>query len=497
MKLRKVPKAGKAPVKSVQEKLGYGCGKPLGAFGFIVGLSTLIYAFTFLCNDVSGCPAPSLLDPSTLSLDTLKEDVNWPQGGLNAFFDLQVTLWVLSYYLLSLILYVFLPGKVVEGTELACKGRLRYKFNAFSSAIWILSGLALGTCLYGADFVIWVFLWDNYLQIITANLIICIVLATFVYAKSFSVPEPGQPNPELRELAPGGHTGNALYDFFIGRELNPRIQLPITFVDEASRTVDINVWCEMRPGLLGWIILNLSNVARQYRTYGYISNSIALSAAFQTFYVLDALYMEPAVLTTIDVIMDGFGYMLSFGHLVWVPFIYNLQTRYLAVFPLELCLKDIMLTLTITGVGYWIFRGANNQKNRFRTDPDGHHVKHIQYIPTSSGSKLMISGWWGLARHINYLGDWLMSWSYSLPTGLAGYTMVESINSAGDVQKQAIQTPEVRGWGIIFTYFFMIYFGVLLIHRERRDEEKCKRKYGADWKRYTSIVRSRIVPGIY
>jgi delta14-sterol reductase len=368
---------------------------------------------------------------------------------------------------------------------------------AFSSAVCILSGLALGTFVYGADFIIWVFLWDNYLQIITANLIICMVLATFVYAKSFSVPEPGQLNPELRELAPGGQTGNALYDFFIGRELNPRVQLPIPFVDEASRTVDINVWCEMRPGLLGWIILNLSNMARQYRTYGYISNSIALSTAFQTFYVLDALYMERAVLTTIDVIMDGFGYMLSFGHLVWVPFIYNLQTRYLAVFPVELCLKDILLNLTITGVGYWIFRGANNQKNRFRTDPHDPRVKHIQYIQTSSGSKLMISGWWGLARHINYLGDWLMSWSYSLPTGLAGYTMVESINSAGDVQKQAIQTPEVRGWGIVFTYFFILYFGVLLIHREGRDEEKCKRKYGVDWKRYTSIVRSRIVPGIY
>ncbi|KAJ5604108.1 C-14 sterol reductase [Penicillium hordei] len=496
MGLRKIFKAT-APVQSVQGKRGYEFGKPLGAVVFIFGLSTLIYAFTFLCNDVSGCPAPSLLNPSTLSLDKLKEEVGWPQDGLKAFFDMRVTLWVLSYYLLSLVLYVFLPGEVVEGTELACKGRLRYKFNAFSSAIWILSGLALGTYVYGADFIIWVFLWDNYLQIITANLMICIILATFVYAKSFSVPKPDQLNPELRELAPGGHTGNALYDFFIGRELNPRVKLPIPFVDEASRTIDINVWCEMRPGLLGWIILNLSNMARQYRTYGYISNSIALSTAFQTFYVLDALYMERAVLTTIDVIMDGFGYMLSFGHLVWVPFIYNLQTRYLAVFPLEMCLKDILLTLTITGVGYSIFRGANNQKNRFRTDPNDPRVKHIKYIQTSSGSKLMISGWWGLARHINYLGDWLMSWSYSLPTGFAGYTMVESINSAGDVQKQAIQTPEVRGWGIIFTYFFMLYFGVLLIHREGRDEEKCKRKYGADWKRYTSTVRSRIVPGIY
>ena len=98
-------------------------------------LPTLIYAFTFLCNDVSGCPAPSLLNPSTLSLDQLKAEVGWPQDGLNGFFDARVTLWVLSYYLLSLVLYVFLPGEEVEGTELACTGRLRSKFNGMDMVL--------------------------------------------------------------------------------------------------------------------------------------------------------------------------------------------------------------------------------------------------------------------------------------------------------------------------------------------------------------------------
>jgi delta14-sterol reductase len=95
----------------------------------VFGLPILIYSFPFLCNDVSGCPAPSLLHPSTLSLNQLKKEIGWPQDGLNAFFDTQVTMWVLSYYLLSLALYMFLPGQEVEGTELACKGRLQYKFN--------------------------------------------------------------------------------------------------------------------------------------------------------------------------------------------------------------------------------------------------------------------------------------------------------------------------------------------------------------------------------
>jgi protein-S-isoprenylcysteine O-methyltransferase Ste14 len=43
----------------------------------------------------------------------------------------------------------------------------------------------------------------------------------------------------------------------------------------------------------------------------------------------------------------------------------------------------------------------------------------------------------------------------------------------------------------------MVYFAILLIHRERRDEEKCRRKYGKDWDRYVELVPWRIVPGIY
>lgn len=352
--------------------------------------------------------------------------------------------------------------------------------------------------MHGADFVVWTFLWDNYVKVITANLLISSSVALFVYLKSFSVPKPGSANPDSRELAPGGHTGNVLYDFFIGRELNPRVRLPIPFVSEESRTLDIKVFMEMRPGLLGWTILNLSNVAHQYRTYGYVTDSIILVTIFQAFYILDSLYMEPAIMTTMDVIMDGFGFMLSFGDVVWVPHVYSIQSRYLAVFPLQLGWSGMALVVGVTAAGYSIFRGANNQKNRFRTDPNDPRVKHIKFIETASGSKLMISGWWGLARHINYLGDWVMSWAYCLPTGIAGYAIIETINPAsGHLQKQAVQTPEVRGWGMIFTYFYMLYFAVLLIHREMRDEEKCERKYGADWTRYTSLVRSRIIPGIY
>ena len=88
---------------------------------------------------------------------------------------------------------------------------------------------------------------------------------------------------------------------------------------------------------------------------------------------------------------------------------------------------------------------------------------------TQRGTKLIISGWWGTARHINYFGDWLMGLAYCLPCGFDS----------------------------VIPYFFAIYFAILLIHRERRDDHACHKKYGADWKRYCDLVRWRIVPFLY
>jgi len=175
--------------------------------------------------------------------------------------------------------------------------------------------------------------------------------------------------------------------------------------------------------MLGWVLLDLAFVARQYKTYGYVTDSILLITIFQSVYVFDALWMEPAILTTMDVTTDGFGFMLAFGDLVWLPFIYSLQTRYLSVYPLQLGLNGTLGVIIVQGVGYFIFRAANNQKNRFRTNPNDPRVSHLRYIETKSGSKLLVTGWWGTARHINYLGDWIMGWTYCLPTGIAGYVI--------------------------------------------------------------------------
>ncbi len=107
-------------------------GSRLGAFGISFGLPLVTYLMTFLCNDVSGCPVPSVLHPSSLTIDKLKQDVGWPEDGLWGLTSFKVTGFVLAYYLLSLILYRVLPGEVAEGTQLPSGGKLKYKFNSMS-----------------------------------------------------------------------------------------------------------------------------------------------------------------------------------------------------------------------------------------------------------------------------------------------------------------------------------------------------------------------------
>ncbi|MGH0141538.1 UNVERIFIED_CONTAM: hypothetical protein FKN15_013230 [Acipenser sinensis] len=220
------------------------------------------------------------------------------------------------------------------------------------------------------------------------------------------------------ELAPGGNSGNLIYDFFIGHELNPRI-----------KNFDLKYFCELRPGLIGW----------------------------------------EAILTTMDIVHDGFGFMLAFGDLVWVPFTYSLQAFYLVNHPNEVSWPFAAAIITLNFIGYIVFRKANSQKNAFRRNPYDPKVAHLMTIPTATGKSLLVSGMWGFVRHPNYLGDIIMALAWSLPCGFSH----------------------------ILPYFYVIYFTCLLIHREARDEHQCLKKYGSAWDEYCRQVRYRIFPGVY
>jgi Delta14-sterol reductase len=189
----------------------------------------------------------------------------------------------------------------------------------------------------------------------------------------------------------------------------------------------------------------------------------------QFLYIAHAVHFEPSILTTMDITTEGFGFMLSYGDLAWVPFIFSTQSKYLVERGQELPLPGILAAAALGAVGYYIFQGANSQKDQFRTDPYHPSVVHLQTLATARGTRLICSGWWGLARHINYTGDWLIGLSWCL----------------------------VCGFGCLVPYVYSLYFAVLLIHRERRDDRSCCRKYGEDWGKYCARVPYRLIPCVY
>ncbi|KAJ2337931.1 erg24, C-14 sterol reductase, partial [Coemansia sp. RSA 2618] len=204
----------------------------------------------------------------------------------------------------------------------------------------------------------------------------------------------------------------------------------------------------------------------QYVQFGAVSGSMWLAIVPQIGYCVDTLVFERNVLTTMDITTDGFGWMLSFGDLTWVPAMYSLQARFLAFHPVHHSSPMAAFIAALAVASFLVFRLSNSEKNVFRTNPSDPAVSHLKYITTESGSKLLVSGWWGMARHINYTGDWFYGLAQCLATGF--------------------ETP--------MTYFFAVYFLVLLLHRNYRDECKCRDKYKKDWIRYCEQVPYLFIP---
>jgi len=418
----------------------YEFGGPLGAAFLPVVLVSTIYFLVIAANK------DYVLTPSTLPLLPSR----FPTNARELFPSLEAVLVCLGWFLFQVALERVLPGEKTPGTLLRDgKTRLMYNCNghlAFWVSLlvvvhgypqWDASGNFAGLGAFPLD---WVF--DHYVELASAAMLLSTALSCYLYVKSHT---------EGAMLALGGDTGNAAYDWFIGRELNPR-----------EGDFDWKQFCELRPGLIGWQVLNIACAYKQWKETGHVTVPMVLVNLFQGLYVWDALYSETAILTTMDITTDGFGFMLAFGDLAWVPFTYSLQARFLVHHSPAMPMAFWALVVACKVLGMVIFRGANGEKDQFRRDPTHPSVAHIEYLQTKRGTKLMTSGWWGRARKINYTGDWLMGLAWCLTTGF--------------------QTP--------VTYFYSIYFAVLLVHRALRDDEACTKKYGEeDWAKYKKRVR--------
>ena len=405
-------------------------GGAIGSFFMIIGLPATVLGLNILCSQ------------NNCNLKMPKFSTDW-----KSYFDKEAALIYVGWFFFQAILYMLPVGRVVEGQPLRTGGKLKYRCNGFFALV--ISLLAFGVAVY-LKYPVQI-VHKKFLQLITSGIVFSFILSILLYIKARRGPNAN--------LATGGNSGNLLYDFFIGHELNPRIG-----------SFDLKYFCELRPGLIGWLMINLVFLTEAYqKNNGVLPPALTMVVIFQALYVADALWFEDAILTTMDIIHDGFGFMLVFGDLVWVPFLYCLQTKYLAENNYNLYWYYLAAIGVLNFIGYFMFRGSNSQKNEFRKNPYNPALAHLETIPTATGKRLLVSGWWGLCRKPNYLGDITMSIAWSLPCGFS--------------------TPIV--------WFYPVYFTILLIHRQLRDEETCSKKYKASWDRYCERVKYRIFPKIY
>jgi delta14-sterol reductase len=88
----------------------------------------------------------------------------------------------------------------------------------------------------------------------------------------------------------------------------------------------------------------------------------------------------------------------------------------------------------------------------------------------AGGKRVLVSGFWGLSRHINYLGEILMACGLTLSLGYPGN---------------------------LWPWLYPLYYVALLVPRQIQDDARCARKYGALWEEYRRRVPWRIIPRVY
>ncbi len=330
---------------------------------------------------------------------------------------------------------VILPGRRIAGPD--HEGKLHdYKLNGL--ALFLVTVIVAGLAQVFGWFSLSV-LYTHFAALFVAANVFAFALSGWLYYRAV----------RTRNASPGISQG-----FFFGVELNP------TWLG-----VDLKLF-SYRPSLIGLALFNASFAVVQYETYGGLTLAMALYQIFTFLYVLNYFQFEYGMTHTWDMVSERFGWMLIWGDYVLVPFFYCLAGWWLVHASGPMSLIAAAAIILLFAFGFWLFRGANEQKHRFKRDPG---VTIWGQPARSLDGRLLVSGFWGIGRHLNYTGEICIYLAFALTTGFESWV----------------------------PYLLPAWLAGLLWHRSRRDEHRCRTKYGELWGRYTQRVRYSMLPFVY
>jgi len=453
-------------------------GGPIGALFLIIWSHYILYYFWYCYHQHDG----NIVLP--LSYSQLKYEVSTFIDEFNKHCIPDVKTWgaYFSFFFFQILLAAYVPGWIGEGVPIDSKGtRKRYLCNGYLCYYICLWGFFLMhnlryfyeethlSDIFGQyippeslEFYKATHLCENFGRYITAAIMVADITSIFWYV--FGI------NTETNEEH-AARTKNVVYDFFIGTILYPRIGI-----------VDIKMIAECRWSWLTLMLLTTSCAVKQAEdNNGWITKEMGMMVLAHWLYSNATVKGEHYIPCTWDMFHERFGWMLNFWNTAGVPYLYCFQSFYIYKNYKSInhsngyavCVYVLLVT------GYYVFDSANCQKASIKMPGIKRYTfpqvpwsvlqhKPIRYIETPNGN-LLVDGWYAFARKLQYTGDLMMAVSWGLICGLPS-------------------------WGNILNYFYFIFFLCMIIHRQSRDEVRCKAKYGEYWDVYTKEVPNVFIP---
>jgi len=354
-------------------------------------------------------------------------------------------LWPALIYLVVFTLHLALPARWVDGyvTSATTGRKLCYRLNGLRVLAVVVGAWALA-CWRG-----WL-AWDAF-HVHRWEMLAGAFVVGLAFTFAIVLPAPPVPGKSF------------LSDLYLGRLENPQWG-------------DGRIDAKMYLYLAGAILLELnvlSFTARHLALHGGDpSPGVLIYACLFTFFVVEYLNFEEVHLYTYDFMAERVGFKLGWGCLVFYPFFYCVGLWALAEAPNPHTPAPLLVVYVATFFGGWVLsRGANLQKFQFKRDPHAKAFGVLDPRTISGGGKhVLAGGFWGLSRHINYLGEILMATALAL---VLGYPM------------------SVAPW------LYPLYYVALLFPRQAADDRRCAERYGELWEEYRRRVPWRIIPYLY
>ncbi|KAG5495030.1 hypothetical protein JKF63_02082 [Porcisia hertigi] len=433
-------------------------GGPIGVSGIMLFSHVVIYYF-YVCIELfqgaiiyPGHPMLRGEKMHTVFFSFLAERASPTVESFSMFF---------AFLLLEYVLALVLPALYVKGLPIPSENdsRLTYKCNAVSA--WYCMLVIVGLLHYYEVYPLY-YLRQNYGHFLTAATITADVIAVLVYIFGYK-----------RRIR---MTGSLIYDFFMGSALNYRL----------PGGVDVKLFAECRNSWVLLMMLTLSCASEQYRELGYITGNMIFMIVAHLLYVNAVQKGEECIISTWDIYYEKFGWMLAYWNTCGVPFLYCMQSMYI-----QTVLKDkehplwvVVLMGCILLVAYYIWDTTNSQKNRFRMRRSGvpmhivlnnsfpqmpwRYIENPRTLKSPAG-ELFVDGFYRYCRKIHYTVDLVMAFLWGSACGFDSF----------------------------IPFFYFCFFLSHLVDRERRDEHRCRVKYGKMWDEYVKLVPYKFIPYIY